>query len=202
MTKLSLTMTLSEFDNGYWYAQELKDFANRIGIPHSSTLRKDELEWCIRHFLQTGEKISSRKISSSKSQLRDEVRGLSLKLPVIHYTSNKTTKAFIQKEALKISPHMPNKSGARYWLNRWREEQLEKGKKITYGDLVKQFVKLNTTQGRLPRIPSTKFNNFIADFLEANREATRTDAVTAWEELKRMNLPKTFKAWDEYQKSS
>lgn len=194
-------MTLSEFDNGYWYSKELKEFANRIGISHSNKLRKDELEQSIRHFLQTGEKITPRKISSPKSQLRDIDRGLSLELVVTHYASNKTTKMFIQQEALKISPRMPNKSGARYWLNRWREEQLEKGKKITYADLVKQFVKLNTTQGKLPRIPSTKFNNFIADFLESNNKATRTDAVVAWEELKRLNLPKTFKAWEKYQKA-
>jgi hypothetical protein len=37
-------MTVAEFDNGYWYATEIKEFAQAIGIPHSNKLRKDELE--------------------------------------------------------------------------------------------------------------------------------------------------------------
>jgi len=40
-------MTATQFDNGYWYATELKDFAERIGIPSASKLRKDELETAI-----------------------------------------------------------------------------------------------------------------------------------------------------------
>jgi hypothetical protein len=47
-------MTVSQFDSGYWYATELKGFADTIGIPSSSKLRKDELEKAIRLFLQSG----------------------------------------------------------------------------------------------------------------------------------------------------
>src|SRR5258708_24337656 len=39
------------------------------------------------------------------------------------------------RSALKIVPDLRRKSGARYRLNRWREEQIQKGNKITYGDL-------------------------------------------------------------------
>jgi hypothetical protein len=42
-SRLSKNMTVAEFDNGYWYAAEMKDFAQMIGIPHASKLRKDEL---------------------------------------------------------------------------------------------------------------------------------------------------------------
>ena len=31
-TKLSTVMTLPQFDNGYWYATELKEFAKTVGI--------------------------------------------------------------------------------------------------------------------------------------------------------------------------
>jgi hypothetical protein len=41
---LSATMTLREFENGYWYLDQLKDFADSIGIPAARQLRKDELE--------------------------------------------------------------------------------------------------------------------------------------------------------------
>ena len=56
--KLSTSMTSTQFDNGYWYTTELKDFAERIGIPSASKLRKDEIEKAIKLFLETG-KIKS-----------------------------------------------------------------------------------------------------------------------------------------------
>ena len=47
-------MTEEQFDNGYWYAVEIKAFADDLGIPAASMLRKDELEELIKHFLRTG----------------------------------------------------------------------------------------------------------------------------------------------------
>jgi hypothetical protein len=41
---LSPTMTMRDFENGYWYLEQLKNFAERIGIPAAKKLRKDELE--------------------------------------------------------------------------------------------------------------------------------------------------------------
>src|SRR5258708_24213638 len=52
--QLSRSMSLTEFDNGYWYAAELKEFAKEIGIAHAGSLRKDELELAIKLFLKTG----------------------------------------------------------------------------------------------------------------------------------------------------
>ena len=50
---LSPTMTLRDFENGYWYLDQLKTFADRLGIPAASSLRKDELEHAIVKFLRT-----------------------------------------------------------------------------------------------------------------------------------------------------
>ena len=47
-------MTLRDFENGYWYLEQLKNFAARIGIPDAKKLRKDELERAIATFLRTG----------------------------------------------------------------------------------------------------------------------------------------------------
>ena len=51
---LSPKMTLRQFDNGYWYLDELKDFARQIGIQDATKLRKDEIELAIKEFLRTG----------------------------------------------------------------------------------------------------------------------------------------------------
>jgi len=60
-------MTQVQFDNGYWYATEIKQFAKTIGIPSASRLRKDELEKAIKVFLKTGRIESPTKRSLSAS---------------------------------------------------------------------------------------------------------------------------------------
>jgi hypothetical protein len=194
-SKLTRTMTVAEFDNGYWYATEIKEFAEDIGIPHANKLRKDELEKAIKLFLETGKIALPTKRNLIKSGTRDLDKGLSLHLPIANYTSNRETKDFIMREAQKIAPGLKRKSGARYRLNRWREEQLTKGNPITYGDLVAEYVRLNQSEEPFKQIPVVCYINFLSDFLKSEKEATRADAITAWKQLKRMNVPKTYRDW-------
>ena len=194
-------MTAEQFDNGYWYALEVKAFADEIGIPLASRLRKDELEELIKHFLRTGEVKGPTRKNLSKSGVRDIEKGLNLKLPVVNYTSNRETKDFIVREALKIAPNVKRKSGARYRLNRWREEQIDKGIKITYEDLVKQYVKLNQLEGSFPQAPSGRYINFISHFLSGEENATREQAVNAWGQLKKLDIPKDYRSWKKYRQS-
>jgi hypothetical protein len=191
-------MTEEQFDNGYWYAIEVKVFADEIGIPLASRLRKDELEELIKHFLRTGEAKGPTRKKLSRSGVRDIERGLSLKHPVVNYTSNKETKDFIVKEAVKMAPDLKRKSGARYRLNRWREKQVDKGIKITYEDLVKQYVKLNQLEGSFPQAPSGRYINFLSNFLAGEKNATRKQAVNAWRRLKKLDIPKDYQSWKKY----
>src|SRR5882672_7431661 len=96
--KLSKSMTVEQFDNGYFYAVEIKAFADDIGIPAASKLRKDELEELIKHFLRTGHVKTPTRKTLVRSKVRDVEKGLNLKLPVISYTNDKETKDFIETE--------------------------------------------------------------------------------------------------------
>jgi len=192
--KLSPTMTLREFDNGYWYLDDLKDFAKRIGIPEATRLRKDEIERAIVVFLQTGTVSLPTKRALRKTGLKDLERGLSMKLRIEHYTSNRKTKDFIVREAKKANPEVREKSGVWYRLNRWREEQITNGKSPTYGDLVQQYLALNRLE-RFAKVPHGRYINFVAEFLKAEKSATRSDAIAAWAELKRMDIPKDYASW-------
>lgn len=193
--KLTSSMTLKEFENGYWYATELKDFADSIGVASAGKLRKDELEKAVRLFLTTGEVKKPTKRSLSSSGLKDVERGLHLGLLVTLYTNDKETKDFLEREARKLLPDFKRRSGVRYRLNRWREDQLVKGVKITYRDLVAEYVRLNQTEGTFARIPHGRYINFVSDFLAAETDATRADAAKAWRELKAMDVPKDFSSW-------
>lgn len=188
-------MTETEFDNGYWYAAELKEFAIKLGIPSANKLRKDELEKALRHFIRTGESKTLAKRNLAKLGVRDVDKGLSLQLPVVNYTSNKETKEFIEREAAKLEPGFKRAPGTRYLLNRWREAQLARGKPITYQDLVKRAIELNKTKHGPLRLEHARYVNFISDFMAANKKTPRGRAVKAWEEIKAMDAPKTYKYW-------
>jgi hypothetical protein len=194
-------MTLAQFDNGYWYTTELKKFAETIRIPSASKLRKDELEKAIKLFLRTGKIKCPTQRSFSASSTRDVERGLSLDLPVVVYTNDKETKNFLEREAQKLAPGLKRRSGVRYRLNRWREEQLIKGVNLTYEGLVKEYVRLNQTRESFAQIPHGRYINFISDFLAAEKGATREQAMRAWKKLKTLDAPKNYRSWVKSQSS-
>ena len=193
--KLSKQMTLRQFDHGYWYATEIKRFAQSLGLPSAHKLRKDELEEAIRHFLANGKVTSPTKRELSRSGIKDVDRGLRLDLPVILYTNDHETKAFLEREARKLDPAFKRRSGARYRLNRWRDAQLTRGAPITYRDLVNEYVRLNhpDTTHRRPRVD--RYVYFLRDFMAANPSATMAAAIRAWKTLKTMDSPKNYRAF-------
>jgi len=187
-------MTVREFENGYWYLKELKDFGRQIGVPEAAKLRKEELERAIVGFLRTGKLRLLTKRALRKSGVKDLERGLSLNLRIEHYTSNRETKDFIIKQAKRSAPGVREKSGVWYRLNRWREEQITKGNQPTYGDLVQQYIALNQV-AKFEKIPYDCYINFVAEFLATEQRATRADALAAWAELKTMDVPKNYASW-------
>jgi hypothetical protein len=200
--RLETTMTTSQFDNGYWYATELQEFAKTIGIPSATKLRKDELERAIKLFLETRQIGAPPNRSLSRRGEKDVALGLRLDLPVVLYTNDNETKEFIETEARKLAPGFRRKSGARYRLNRWREEQIAAGFAITYGDVVRHYVQLNQSEEPFARIPHGRYINFMSDFLARDPGATREDAVKAWHKLKTLDIPKTYAAWRRFESST
>lgn len=193
--KLEKNITEKEFDNGYWYADEIKAFAKQIGIANSSKLRKDELEPLIKFYLRTGKIKNSNRQNIVKRGIKDTDIGLTTSLPVNNYTNNDQTKSFIIAEAQKIVPGLTIKSGVWYRINRWRDEQTTAGKKITYGDLIDQFVTLNQTDGKFKKVAVTRYINFLSDYLANEKGATRQQAINEWKKLKTMDIKKDYKSW-------
>ncbi len=191
---LSPTMTLRDFENGYWYLEQLKNFAGRIGIPAAKKLRKDELEKAIVTFLRTGKAALPTKRSLRRSGVKDVDCGLDLKLRIEHYTCNRETKEFIVEQARLMAPEVREKPGVWYRLNRWREEQITTGKHPTYGGLVRQYIALNKME-HFEKVPHVRYINFVAEFLAANPGVTRAEAIAAWTEIKRLDVPKDYASW-------
>jgi hypothetical protein len=126
--------------------------------------------------------------------MKDIERGLTLKLRIQHYTSNRQTKNFIIEQGRRIAPDVRTKSGVWYRLNRWREAQITSGKRLTYGDLVRQYIALNRME-RFERVPIRCYINFVAEFLADDKEATRAELIAAWKEVKTLDVPKDYASW-------
>lgn len=192
---LTKSMTENQFNNGYWYVDELRKFAKELEIPLVSKLRKDELEKAIKQYLRTGKGNIPTERNLNTTGIKDSEMGLSLELPINNYTNNKETKDFIVREAKKQIPKLKEKSGVRYRLNRWREEQQIIGNRITYGDLIKQYIELNQTEGGFAKIPHARYINFVSEFLKGEKNSTRSQAIEAWKRLKKLDIPKLYKEW-------
>jgi hypothetical protein len=70
-----------------------------------------------------------------------------------------------------------------------------KGVKLTYEDLIKEYVRLNQTKEPFAQIPHARYINLVSDFIAAEKGATRDQATRAWEELKTLDIPKTYRSW-------
>ena len=68
------------------------------------------------------------------------------------------------------------------------------GARPTYGDLVRHYIALNRMQ-RFERIAIRCYNNFVAEFLAADKKVTRAEIVAAWIELKKLDVPKDYTSW-------
>lgn len=184
--KLSASMTVEQFDRGYWYATELAAFARSLGLPGG---RKDQVEKAVRAFL------SGRRAAAPFRPPRGEKDRVALDVVVRVYKNEKAMKDFLEREAKRMEPAYRRRSGARYRLNRWREEQLEAGRRITYRQLVREYVRLSMAPGPFAKVPVGRYINFLAEFLKRERGATHAGARKAWHALKTMDAEKTYAGW-------
>jgi HEAT repeat protein len=71
--------------------------------------------------------------------------------------------------------------------------------RLTYRDLVEEYVRLNQTTQPFGQIPFDCYINFLSDFLAAEKGATREQAANAWRKLKSLDVPKNYRAWKRVQ---
>ncbi|WP_144756265.1 SAP domain-containing protein [Bartonella saheliensis] len=194
MKQFSKRMTLEEFEGMYFYAEELKQIARSLGLRVGS-LKKNELEQHIKaHLFGLSSPLP---VDIPNRQNKGERDKLAMDSRVLNYVSDKKTKAFLQENVEKKFGVLPDKSGQWYWLNHWRKSCILAGKDINYGDLVDHLAVLKQKRERLPKIPSTRMNNFISDYLadETNSNQGRQKALEEWFKLKSTSLPKEYQAY-------
>lgn len=64
--------------------------------------------------------------------------------------------------------------------------------------MIKQFIKLNQTEGNFQKVPVGRYINFVADYLANEKDSTREQAIIDWKKLKELDIPKDFECWKRY----
>ena len=88
------------------------------------------------------------------------------------------TKAVLEREARTLDPSFTRRSGSRSRLNRWREAQLTRAARITYRDLVKEYVRLNRPETTYRRVPVGRYCKFLE--LMAENPGAMAAGIRAW----------------------
>lgn len=190
-SRLHRRMSVEEFDNGYFYAGDLKVFARCLGLAVGN-FRKFELEELIRESPLTGKTPDRKPIMPRKTgEARDRLKPDTV---VANYIGDRKTTAFLLELVHAEAPELGRKSGQWYWLNDWRRKKQEARARFTYRDLAGHLRVLMQTEGRLPQIPPARMNNFITDFRAdpANAGIPRKETLKAWNRLKAQPGPKTY----------
>lgn len=176
------------FKDFYWLKKELTDFCTKNGL--STTGMKPEIANRIYVFLKTGKKVKPEHAKSSDGL--DSDKAITLQTPVINYKNDPATREFFIKH---IGSHF--KFSAR--VNIFRNEQLAAGKKITYGDLIKAWLKEHEQRKdksiKLPIMQSCEYNQFTRDFYAAEPNAKRKTVIAAWKKIRSVAGKHTYANW-------
>jgi hypothetical protein len=194
-TKLSRQMTVAQFQNGYWYTPELRRFAQSCRIPHASKLRKDELEAAVVELLRSGKMSEPARKIANDAVAADSEKGLRPGLRIVRFRNDPVTWNFIEREARKLVPEMKRRTGAKYRLNRWRESQIAEGNRITYRDLITEYVRLSAPATQFAPVPQVRYVNFVRDYFANESGATWKGMLRAWAEVKKLDAPKDYRSW-------
>lgn len=169
-------MSAAEYRAYYWMKAELVRFARQLNLPTHGY--KPELSARIEQSLR-GVPDRERPQPKQPASFRDSDKPLRRSTPVVHYKSDRKTRAFFESQ---IGPEFH----FTYHLNQYRLSH----DNLTYGDLVDLWVaerdrrRRSNYQSPIPE--HGKYNRFIRDFFadERNKGRSLQEAAASWNAIK------------------
>lgn len=185
--KLTNRLDPKTFKECYFLKAELTNFCKENRL--STAGMKPEISERIYQFLKTGKKI---KFTQEKNTSCDSDKLLTPKTVVVNYKNDPATRDFFIKH---IGKHF--KFSAR--VNIFRKAAIAKGEKITYGDLIKEWLKEHELRKnksiKLPIMKSCEYNQFTRDYYAENPHAPRKSVIAAWKQARILAGEHTYKHW-------
>jgi hypothetical protein len=182
---------LAEFRNHYWYLGELAAFCRAEGLPASGS--KLELVQRIEKYLTTGKREAPARKPAKAARATTRSGPITLKTVVTDdYKCDAETRAFFQSV---IGDHFHFTAH----LQQFRREKQRKGERLTYGDLVREWLadqerrKDKNYKSNIER--TWQWNQFVRDYMgDRGRSAGKriADAAKAWNQVREHRGPHTY----------
>lgn len=192
--KLTVQLDPELFKNYYWYKKELVSFCSKNGL--STYGGKLDLIDRIEHFLRTGQATSFTAIRRIGKWDSDTT--ITKETPVINYKNDAKTRNFFKKEI-----------GSHFHFNEYLRKfakNCNKKHKLSYGDLVKGWIKAEQQKKNLPYKSKIgkqfEFNQFQRDFYAKEKGKTRKELIEAWRLVRFRSGPNTYAYYLEIIKKS
>ncbi len=168
---LDKKISIKDFKDFYWLKVELVDFCRKIGI--SSSGGKNEIANRISEYLETGK--TTKKTTIKKTKLPKATQPITKHTILgIEYRTYQEKKEFLQSvigKQFHFTVHL---------LDYFKKNASKK----TYSDLINEWYKeqkLKKDPNFVKEIaPQFEYNTYIRDFMKANPNKTRNDAIKYW----------------------
>ncbi len=171
--ELNSQMPVEDFRDFYWLKKELVQFCRTEGL--STQGGKIQIAQRIEAYLETGNKEDSSKHKKVKATSRFDWSKEKLTLNTVitdNYKNSENVRAFFQQ-------HIGKKFKFNVQFMNWMKEN----EGNTLGQAVKAWQEIEITKKEKTRkeiAPQFEYNRYIRDFLEANPEKTKAEAIQYW----------------------
>ena len=161
-----------EVDSYYWKKKELVTYCREKKLPCSGS--KEALETRIKVYLRTGKVLSV--ATKKKSSVRDSDKVITKKTLVNNYYNDSATRKFFVDHV-----------GSSFRFNKYLRQYSDKKNippGLTYGDLIKGWEVFETKRktGTVKIDHQFQYNQFMRDFFQNQPNATKSQAIAAWNE--------------------
>lgn len=163
---LSKSLSSDEFKNYYYLKEELVDFCRNHGL--QTTGGKIEITERIAHYLDTGEKLSQRKVTKQKN-IPESITNETIIED--HFVCSEKHRAFF-KEAI----------GKSFSFNVQFQNWLKSNHGKTYQDAILAYVQILEEKKKQPTSIDRQFeyNTYIRAFFADNKGLKLDDAIRCW----------------------
>jgi hypothetical protein len=194
---LNKSISVKDFQEFYWWDCELREFCRRYGLA-TDGLKLEKQDRILRYLqgkstaadfcsASSGRRADAC-LSAAKNQCLESCESEPTLDSVIHedFKFNQQSRAFFEKV---VGPHF------KFTAHIGAYVRANFGK-ITYRDFIREWEADRTSRKegyKPPIMASCRYNQFVRDYLAANKDASFQDAVAAWKKVRDIRGDQRYK---------
>lgn len=170
--ELNTKISIKDFNDFYWYKEELIDFCRSENLDKRGG--KIELENRIKKFLETGKREPYEVTVLKTSRFDWSAEKLTIETEITdNYQNTENVREFFK-----------NQIGDKFKFNVKFMNWMKSAQGRTLGDAIEQWIsitnEMRTDKSHKQIAPQFEYNTYIRDFMKDNPDKTLQDAISCW----------------------